>query len=104
LPAALEREHARVRRVRRGAAFAILGGGLAELGLMLGLGVLGGRRKIDDELRALADDDGELRAAEVRAEPRALGFVRTTAIVVTAVGIVALVFAALAVMAWGLPS
>lgn len=106
LPPAMAFETARIKRVRRGASLAIVGGGLVEFGLMLWLGVFASKTRVEDELRMLAED-GELgvAAAERAAEQqhKGPGGARTAAIVITAVGIVALVFAALAVMAWGLP-
>ena len=104
LPVAAEREQSRVHRVRRGAAFAIVGGGFVEFGLMLWLGVLGSKRKVDEELRAIAEAEELALATVPPPQSHGPGAVRTAAIVVTAIGIVALVFAALAVMAWGLPA
>jgi hypothetical protein len=101
VPSALAFETTRIRRVRRGATFAIVGGGLVEFGLMLWLGVFSTRSRVQEELRVLAGE-GELAAVANERSNRA-STAKYAAIVLTAVGIVALVFAALAVMAWGLP-
>ncbi len=100
LPAAMAFEVARIKRVRHGATFAIVGGGLVELGLMLGLGVFTTRRRVEDELRAMTSE-GELSAV-VDDQSRG-NAMRLAAIVVTSIGVIALVFAGLAIMAWGLP-
>lgn len=103
LPAALAFEVGRIKRVRHGATFAIVGGGLVELGLMLGLGVFTTRRRIEDELRAMTSE-GELSSMQKVVEPKSrFGAMRLAAILVTSIGIIALIFAALAIMAWGLP-
>ncbi|MEO7094305.1 MAG: hypothetical protein ABI175_13700 [Polyangiales bacterium] len=101
VPAALAFETTRIHRVRRGATFAIVGGGLVEFGLMLWLGVFSTRSRVQEELRILGGE-GELDAVAGERGSRASA-AKYAAIVLTAVGIVALVFAALAVMAWGLP-
>ena len=101
VPSALAFETTRIHRVRRGATFAIVGGGLVEFGLMLWLGVFTTRSRVQEELRILSGE-GELGVAMRERSTRA-STAKYAAIVLTAVGIVALVFAALAVMAWGLP-
>lgn len=92
----IARELARGANVRRAASAAIVGGGLLELGLMIALGVVGKKRTIADELRDLEDDATE-------PPPRSSAWTaRVLAIVVSSIGLVVLVFAALATMAWGL--
>jgi len=95
LKGALQREGVRVKNVRRAATFAILGGGLVELGLMIFLGVFTRPIAVEDELAAIEGGTVAKRAPTSR---------RFVALVVMAVGIVALIFAGLAIMAWGMPS
>jgi hypothetical protein len=103
LAAALARETKRGRDVRHGATFAIVGGALVELALMMWLGVFRARRDVEQEIAALARD-GELGVVAARARRSDVGTrVRFAALAIGAVGVVALIFAALAVMAWGLP-
>lgn len=96
LPKVLQAEVRRVQRVRRGAALGIVGGGLVELGLMLGLGVFSPKSPVDD---ALARELGEEPARRTPSSTR-----RLVALICAGIGLVALVFAAMALMAWGMPS
>jgi hypothetical protein len=91
------RETARGNNVRRAASAAIVGGGILELGLMIALGVVGKKRTIADELRDL-DEEGATETRPASSPWTA----RVLAIVVSSIGLVVLVFAALATMAWGL--
>ncbi|MGZ3422063.1 MAG: hypothetical protein ACXVEE_29605 [Polyangiales bacterium] len=93
---ATRRELARGQTVRHAASAAIVGGGLLELGLMIALGVVGRKRTIADELADLEDESPQKQA------PSSPWTARVLAIVVSSLGLVVLVFAALAVMAWGL--
>lgn len=96
LPKVLQAEVRRVQRVRRGATLGIVGGGLVELGLMLGLGVFSARNAVDD---ALAAERGEAPGAVSPSSTR-----RIVALICAGIGLVALIFAAMALMAWGMPS
>ncbi len=97
LPRALKIETARMQRVRRLTSFAVVGGGLLEIGLMLWLGVLGRAPNLLEENLDL------LEPGELPPEPQKKASIRFVAVVVSSVGIIALVFAALATMAWGMP-
>jgi hypothetical protein len=64
---------------------------------MIALGVVGKKRTIADELRDL-DEEGATETRPASSPWTA----RVLAIVVSSIGLVVLVFAALATMAWGL--
>lgn len=91
---AVQREFARARTVRRAASAAVVGGGLLELGLMIGLGVLGAPPTVADAMHELGDAP---KPKEDRRGKQLIG------ILLAGVGIIALIFASLATMAWGLP-
>ncbi len=105
LPAALLRERGRMRMVRRAAAAGIAGAGLLEVALLLALGLLRRNTAIDEAIADLGESNGLDRAAAAATHPddAAAGARRTVALVVAALGIVSLVFAAVALMAWGMP-
>lgn len=95
LPKVLNEEIARVRRVRRGATLGILGGGLVEIGLMLGLGIFAARTEVDDALARERGEDPRHGTSSTR---------KIVGLLCAGIGIVAMVFAAMALMAWGMPS
>lgn len=91
---AVQREFARSRTVRRAATTAVIGGGLLELGLLFALGVLGAPPTVAEALHELGD------APKPKPQSRARQLV---GFLLVGVGIIALIFASLATMAWGLP-
>lgn len=90
----LQREVRRGRRVRQFASFAVVGGGFLEVGLMMLLGVFGQGPTVADAMREL----GEEAPAPTEKPSR-----RWLSVALTGLGIIALMFAALATMAWGMP-
>lgn len=88
----LRREAKRGRTVRAAASAAVVGGGLVELGLMLWLGVFRSPVTVADAMRELGES--------VPAEPSSR---RWLGLLMAGVGIIALLFAAMATMAWGIP-
>lgn len=96
LDAAFAVEQARGQRVRRWAMVAILAAALVEIAIVLQLGLFSRSAHADAEIDALLREDG---AADERAPLRTR---KLASMVVGALGIVALIFAALAIMAAGL--
>jgi hypothetical protein len=96
LDAAFAREEARGARVRRLATLAILAGALIEIAIVLRLGFFSRSAHVDEEIEALARDEGE---PAVPAQGRTR---RVASMALGALGIVTLIFAALAMMAAGL--
>ncbi|MBI2388220.1 MAG: hypothetical protein HYV09_01275 [Deltaproteobacteria bacterium] len=90
----LTREFARGRAVRRAASAAVVGGGVLELGLMIALGVFAAPPTVEDAMHAL----GERPPSNSKARSKQL-----LGVLLAGIGIVALLFAALATMAWGMP-
>jgi hypothetical protein len=90
----LKRETLRGRRVRQFAGFAAVGGGLLEVGLMMWLGVFGAGPTVAERMHELGDET---------AEPAERPSRRLLSVALTGFGIIALMFAALATMAWGMP-
>ncbi len=90
----LRREVRRGRRVRQFASFAVVGGGFLEVGLMLFLGVFGAGPTVAEAMRELGE---EAEAPAEKPSRKWLG------VALTGFGIIALMFAALATMAWGMP-
>lgn len=93
----VQREFARARTVRRAASAAVVGGGILELGLMLGLGVLGAPPSVEDAMQELGD---EPKKPKKKQDPRGK---QLLSILLAGLGIMALIFASMATMAWGLP-
>jgi hypothetical protein len=89
----LRREARRGKTVRSAASAAVAGGLLVELGLMLWLGVFGRPPTVTDALREMGED-----VPAEKPDPR-----RWIGGLLTGIGIVALLFAAMAIMAWGMP-
>lgn len=89
----MKREGRRGKTVRGAASVAVVAGGLAEFGLMLWLGVFGRPPTVADAMREL----GEEVPKESESPRRWLG------VLLTGIGIVALLFASMAIMAWGMP-
>lgn len=89
----MRREAKRGKSVRAAASAAVVGGGLLEFGLMLWLGVFARPPTVADAMRELGEDAPE----EPKSSRRVLG------VLLTGIGIVALLFASMAIMAWGMP-
>jgi hypothetical protein len=92
LPAELKREADRGRTVRSAATAAVIGGGLLELGLMLWLGVFRSPVTVADAMRELGE--------EAPKEPPSRKWV---GLLLAGIGIIALLFAAMATMTQGMP-
>lgn len=90
----VQREFARCRTVRRAASGAVVGGGLLEIGLMIALGVFGAPPSVADAMHEMGD------APKPKKDDRRGR--QLVGILLAGVGIIALLFASLATMAWGL--
>jgi len=90
----LSHEVRRGLRVRQFAGFAAIGGGFLEVGLMMLLGVFGAGPTVADAMRELGDDTVAAPDKPTR---------RWLSVVLTGLGIIVLMFAALATMALGMP-
>jgi hypothetical protein len=101
LDAAFAVEQARGQRVRRWATVAIVAAALIEIAIVLQLGLFSRSAHADAEIEALLREEGDPGASELdgRAPPRTR---KLASMVVGALGIVTLIFAALAIMAAGL--
>jgi hypothetical protein len=97
LARALSEERRRGKAVRRAAGGAIVGAGVAELGLMVLLGAFARPPNAIDAMRDLGEEPAP--AASISRSDRT----RLAGIVACAIGIVVLLFSALVTMAWGLP-
>lgn len=92
LPSEMLREGARGRAVRSAATAAVVGGGLIELGLMLWLGVFQNPVTVADAMRELGEDVPKEKPSR-----------RWVGLLLAGIGIVALLFAAMATMTRGMP-
>jgi len=97
----LRREVRRGRQVRQFASLAVVGGGFFEVGLMLWLGVFGRGPTVAEAMTATASVSE--RSEELEDDQASNGSRRWLGVALTGLGIIALMFAALATMAWGLP-